>query len=396
MGRVRLLGKRYAVGVRALPRRLLPGLLLPGLLLTGVPGGSAAESSGVASATTQASDAPSRLHLRPVDRAGLREVVQPLRDGTTRLETTAYSLVAVTWRGERTPTVAIRVHGRDRWQGWRRLEPLEDLGESSRVHGTEPLWVGLADGIQVRVTGAADDVELVLIDPGSDPASGPATTAASGKPRGAAAKKRATPKVAPRPDLHRRDNWGANERWRSTGPKYNRTIQQVHLHHTATANDYKRGEVRGILRSIYRYHTKSLRWSDIGYNFLVDRFGRIWEGRAGGPGRPVRGAHTLGFNSTSTGIAVIGNFEQKAPRDEVVTALVRLAAWKLDAYGRNPRGRVTVYSHGSDRYPAGRRVRLRVIDGHRDTNDTACPGQLLYDLLPTIRDRARHRVDRFS
>ena len=220
----------------------------------------------------------------------------------------------------------------------------------------------------MRVAGAADDVELVLIDPGADPA-----LAVAPRPSSASAAPKAAPKAAPRPDLRRRTNWGANERWRSTGPKYNRTIQQVHLHHTATANDYKRSEVRGILRSIYRYHTKTLRWSDIGYNFLVDRFGRIWEGRAGGPGKPVRGAHTLGFNSTSTGVAVIGNFEEKEPRDEVVSALVRLAAWKLDPYDRNPRGRVSVFSHGSDRYPYGEKVRLRVIDGHRDTNDTACP-----------------------
>ncbi|MEZ5096961.1 MAG: hypothetical protein R2731_13160 [Nocardioides sp.] len=64
-------------------------------------------------------------------------------------------------------------------------------------------------------------------------------------------------------------------------PRYNRTIQQVHIHHTATGSDYKRGEVPKLLRAIYRYHTKTLKWSDIGYNFVVDRFGRAWVGRAG-------------------------------------------------------------------------------------------------------------------
>ena len=119
-------------------------------------------------------------------------------------------------------------------------------------------------------------------------------------------------------------------------------------------------------------------------------------GRAGGPARAVRGAHTLGFNSTSTGVAVIGNFELVRQAKVVETALVRLAAWKLDKYGRNPKGTVKVYSHGSDRFPAGRTVRLPVIDGHRDTNETACPGTHLYQRLPNVRRRAAERVARFS
>jgi hypothetical protein len=109
----------------------------------------------------------------------------------------------------------------------------------------------------------------------------------------------------------------------------------------------------------------------------------------------VRGAHTLGFNNTSTGISVIGNFEQHQPGDQVVTAIVRLAAWKLDRYHREPSGTTRVYSHGSDRFAEGRTVTLPVIDGHRDTNQTACPGQDLYDLLPEIRRRTQSRVDRY-
>ena len=146
---------------------------------------------------------------------------------------------------------------------------------------------------------------------------------------------------------------------------------------------------------MYRYHTKNLGWSDIGYNFLVDRFGRLWTGRAGGARRAVRGAHTLGFNSTSTGVAVIGNFETGKPSQKVLTALVHLAAWKLDKYDRKPRGKVKVFSHGSDRYSYGRKVRLPVLDGHRDTNQTACPGTSLYRRLPGVRRRAAERIARF-
>ena len=81
------------------------------------------------------------------------------------------------------------------------------------------------------------------------------------------------------------------------------------VHHTVNANDYTRAQVPGILRSIYAYHTKSRGWSDIGYNFLVDRFGRIWEGRYGGVDRPVVGAHTLGYNDNAFAMSAIGNFE---------------------------------------------------------------------------------------
>ena len=117
--------------------------------------------------------------------------------------------------------------------------------------------------------------------------------------------------------------------------------------------------------------------------------------QGGGPGRRVRGAHTLGFNGTSTGVSVIGNFEVAEPPREVIGAIIRLAAWKLDRNGRTPSGTVRVLSEGSDRYPAGTRPRLPVIDGHRDTNQTACPGRLLYDDLPRIRNRTQRRVDRF-
>jgi hypothetical protein len=95
-------------------------------------------------------------------------------------------------------------------------------------------------------------------------------------------------------------------------------------------------------------------------------------------------------------VAVIGNYETAVPSKAVIGALARLAAWKLNRYGRNPRGRVRVVSEGSDRYRDGRRVKLPVIDGHRDTNQTACPGRHLYDALPRIRRRAKRRIARLT
>ena len=93
---------------------------------------------------------------------------------------------------------------------------------------------------------------------------------------------------------------------------------------------------------------------------------------------------------------MIGNFETVKPSSEVLIALARLAAWKLDKYGRRPKGRIRVRSEGSDNVAAGELVRLRVIDGHRDTNDTACPGRHLYEALPEVRRRAQRIVDRYG
>ena len=97
----------------------------------------------------------------------------------------------------------------------------------------------------------------------------------------------------------------------------------------------------------------NLGWSDIGYNFLVDRFGRIWTGRAGGAAKAVRGAHTLGFNATSAGISVIGNLDLVAPSSAVLDAIAQVAAWKLSRYGHRASETATVVSEGSDKFRAG-------------------------------------------
>ena len=185
-----------------------------------------------------------------------------------------------------------------------------------------------------------------------------------------------------------RSDWGADEGLREGSPRYNETIEQVHIHHTVNSNDYGKSDVAALIRGMYRYHTQNLGWSDLAYNFLVDRFGRIWVGRAGGANKPVRGAHTLGFNATSTGVSAIGNFELVVPTAEMTEAIAQLAAWKLSRYGRDADGATSVVSEGSDKFRSGRVVTLPVIDGHRDTNDTACPGSNLYAALPAIRTRA--------
>jgi hypothetical protein len=321
-----------------------------------------------------------------------------------RLDTAPFEMVAVTWHGPGAPAVDVRTRSARTWSGWQRVDLLTDhapgAGNSSPegdLRATELPWVGRSDGVQVRLDGSpGSQPRVLLVDPGTLPSDTSAATRAvpapgDRLPRGAAPT--TSPTDAPQPTIRSRSAWGADESWRSGEPVYDNPIQQAHIHHTAGSNDYTRADVPAIIRGDYYYHTQVLGWSDLGYNFVVDKFGRIWEGRAGGIGRPVHGAHTLGFNSDSTGIAAIGSFDDTAPSPDLVRSLVRLTAWKLDAYDRKPAGYTRVRSAGSDRYPEGTWVRLPVIDGHRDTNQTACPGDKLYAKLPDIRRRAQQRAD---
>ena len=320
------------------------------------------------------------------------------RTGATRrtsdLSTSAHSMVAATWSGSAAPRVRIRSRAAGRWSGWRALPHLHDLpdresGEGTTLAGTQLVWTGICDGIQVEVDGSRPaDLELVLLHP--QPLTTDRLDSSSKRSllRSTARSTSGDIEVVPAPPLLSRADWGADESWRNGKPRYNATIQQAHVHHTASGNDYTRDDVPAILRGFYRYHTATLGWSDIAYNFLVDRFGRVWVGRAGGPTRPVRGAHTRGFNATSVGIAVIGNYQTATPSSAVLQSVAAVAAWKLHPYGRDPRGTTRVDSEGSDKFRSGRVVGLPVIDGHRDTNDTSCPGDHVYEKLAAIRLRA--------
>ena len=334
--------------------------------------------------------------------------VGPGRFSTGSLPTTTHSMVGFTWtvaqEGAADPVVEVSSRVDGAWQPFRAMPRLHDLpdldsAESTDVTGTELVWIGDSDGIRVRVSGGRpQDLTMVLLHPGElesdvdvEPEDGedPAELATSG---------RTSPTLRPvaRPTIISRKQWAADPRWRSGSPTYNNVLVQVHVHHTVSANSYSRAQVPGMIRGMYRYHTANLGWSDIGYNFLVDRFGRLFEGRAGGPAKLVKGAHTLGFNTTSTGISAIGNFETTQPTSAMLNAIASLAAWKLSLYGRNPTGRTSVRSEGSDRFGPGRVVSLPVIDGHRDTNQTACPGINLYTKLPNIRQRTKRKMNRAS
>lgn len=311
---------------------------------------------------------------------------------TTRLPTSAHSMVAVTWPiSEASPECFIRSRQRGSWGGWTRLADLHDApDESTSRSGTDLMWIGRSDGVQVRIEGRRPDgLELVLFHPQRRLVD--AFIDAS-VPRAAPQASAGRSSAAPQPTLIRRPQWGADESLRGSRPTYNHTIRQIHVHHTVNSNTYDRDDVPALIRGMYAYHTRTLGWSDIAYNFLVDRFGRSFVGRAGGPAKLVRGSHTLGFNAESTGVSAIGNYETAKPTEPLIAAIAAIAAWKLDPYSRNPEANIKVTSEGSDKFSDGRVVSLPVIDGHRDTNDTACPGLHLYAALPAIRRRAAQAV----
>ncbi|MCL6733150.1 peptidoglycan recognition protein family protein [Streptomyces neyagawaensis] len=196
------------------------------------------------------------------------------------------------------------------------------------------------------------------------------------------------PYIGPRPRIVTRRGWGADEKLRERDFLYTKKVQAAFVHHTASGNNYSCNEAASVIRSIYRYHVVSSGWRDIGYNFLVDKCGNIYEGRAGGVAKAVMGAHTLGFNTNSMGVAVIGSFGSTNPPAAAVTGIAQLTAWKLGLYRANPKGKTDLISGGGNLYAKGKKVRLNVISGHRDGFATECPGGRLYGKLGTTRSEA--------
>src|SRR5262249_55005772 len=167
-------------------------------------------------------------------------------------------------------------------------------------------------------------------------------------------------------------------------PRYAKSVAFAVVHHTAGSNVYSRAQSAAIVLGIELYHVRGNGWNDIGYNFLVDKYGQVFEGRAGGIDRNVIGAHAEGFNTGSVGVAVIGNYSAARIPPAAQRALVGLLAWRLDVAHVDPLSTLTWRSGGNPEYPRGRPVRLRAISGHRDTGYTSCPGTSLYARLPDI------------
>ncbi|MFV2121716.1 peptidoglycan recognition protein, partial [Streptomyces sp. Act-28] len=194
----------------------------------------------------------------------------------------------------------------------------------------------------------------------------------------------------PRPLIVPRTAWRAQTVSTAPPARYAPAVRAAVIHHTSTPNGYDCASVPATLRDLYAGHAHGRDWDDIGYNFLVDACGTIYEGRAGGVDRAVIGAHTKGFNEGTVGIAAIGTFSEGAPVPEpMLDAIARLIAWKLDPSGADPRGTVSLVSTSDEsRFPEGTAAVLPVVGGHLDGYATRCPGAALYARLPDISARA--------
>lgn len=200
----------------------------------------------------------------------------------------------------------------------------------------------------------------------------------------------AFPHSAPRPAIVSRTQWRADETQRDPHAHYAEGVAAVFIHHTDTPNDYACADVPRTLRNLYTGQTRDQRWGDLGYNFLVDKCGTIYEGRAGGADRPVIGSHTIGFNQGTAGIAAIGTFGRGTPVPAAMEhAIAALAAWKLSLRGIDPTSKVRLTStNDKSRYTKGTSAEFDAISGHRDGYATDCPGEALFARLPAIRAMA--------
>ena len=192
---------------------------------------------------------------------------------------------------------------------------------------------------------------------------------------------------AARPSMVSRSEWGADRHCRPRASASTGSVKAVFVHHTVTANSYSRSDGPSMVLGICRYHRNTNGWNDIGYNFLVDKYGRLYEGRGGGVARAVVGAQAEGWNAQSTGVANLGNFSAGGQSSAALRAMDRLISWKLDVHGTPRGGKATLVSAGggTSRYRAGTRVEFNRISGHRNGNHTECPGDGLYAQLPRLR-----------
>ena len=323
------------------------------------------------------------------DQVSASDVTERLAAVTEHVDVEPFVLAGVTWdirAYQDILEVAVQVEEDGHWTQWQALEVLP-LMENASVSGAEPLLTSGATGIRVRVlteSGVAPaGLSVELIDPGLSAADAQAASAHTVASAAVAA--------ASQPAIVPRSTWMASghEKYTTWSPKNSPRLDAMYIHHTAGSNTYSAAQATAQVRAIYTYHARTLGWGDIGYNFLVDRFGTIYEGRQGSLDGIPQGAHAGNYNANTIGISGMGNFSSLSAPSAMTNAMVKVLAWKGAQYGINPRGTATLKT-GSSKNSTGRGkpgslVEVPTILGHRETNYTACPGDKLNSRLPAIR-----------
>ncbi len=194
---------------------------------------------------------------------------------------------------------------------------------------------------------------------------------------------RAQPTLEP-PPIHPRDDWAQG--LQPVGPLSVEAPEDVRfllVHHSATPNGDSAEQIPARIRGFFNYHTNEKGWPDVAYNFFVDPYGGLWEGRQGSLDAPVKGDATGGSQGFALLICFIGDFATEPPTPEAMDAAACLLAWLASAHGIDiAEGSTTHFvSRGSSLWPAGAEVVTDTIAGHRDMSHTTCPGDALYPLV---------------
>ena len=353
-----------------------------------------------------AADAP-QLAEQPLSGLGGGESIREIHQDTP------FSMVALTAEDLSGTSTRVRARKLDgSWGPWYEAENLDGVGpDSPHPRGTEPIFVGRTTTVQIAVTRPQDA-------PATGPAAKQAGPAKTGKPALGyvpanveqpfgqninavlISPPQAPADIAPLPSavtvpgqppkVISRAQWGAEESMRCGNPVYDNGIRAGIVHHTAGSNDYAPEDSAGIVRSIFEYHTRTLGWCDIAYNALVDKYGQVFEGRAGGMDKPVEGSHTGGFNRNTWGVAMLGNFDLMPPTPIQLRTTGRLLGWRLGLDHIDPRSTVVLPSAGGSftKFPTGATPTLPAIFTHRDVGNTDCPGNEAYALMDRLRDIA--------
>lgn len=306
-----------------------------------------------------------------------------------------FELLGITWTDAKTAGVLeVRVQqANGAWQNWQPLSvegtaPDSDSDEHRGSEtGTAPLYTGLAQSVQIRVHKSQarnlETAQLVTIDPGKSKADDATETTplATAAARGS------------RPSIVTRKQWGANESFKKCRTAKTGAARAVFLHHTDGSNNYSRSGAYRQMRGIYAYHTRVRRYCDIAYNFVVDKYGRIFQGRGTLSGRNTEGAHTSGFNKNTVAVSLMGNYVKNRMSNAQMHSVARVMAWKLSTKYRNTNDKVTLVSSGKGgtniRHRRGARLTRNKVSAHRDMGATACPGAAAYRQLGTVRNLVR-------
>ena len=385
--------KATALGVEA--KLIVLALLAAVLVFVPTPRVEAAETMVIETRTPALAPAPAPTGTVTAQSTAGADVAAELREPGRTIaseQVTRFDLLGVTVPTAPTAHFLARARVDGRWTPWMSVEISSDHRPEGRERAagaqrspgahSDPVWFGDADAYEVSVPAGVRAIQVHLVRPTVQ-----SMAVGLAEPSAAAATGSAAPPILTR------SQWGAREP--AVPPGLAPDLKLAVVHHSVNANTYTREDVPALLRGIQRYHMDVNGWDDIAYNFAVDRFGRIWEARAGGVTKDVIGGHAQGFNTYSTGVMVLGDFTSAEPSQAAVNAVADVIGWKFARHQIDVRGTTQFASGGSPRYASGTVVQLPRIVGHRDVGVTGCPGSRLYARMAEIRLRAAAQFDHY-